>query len=196
MSEAAIVPFGWERTAVAVERVKDRLRRAALTLAEAGVPYAVIGGNAVAEWVGRADYAAVRNTQDVDILLRRSEFATAKAAMELAGFVHTNVLGVEMFMDGPNANPRDAVHLTFAKEKVRSEDILPAPDLAESEPGAQFHVVSLPALVRMKLDSNRLKDRVHILDLIGVGLVDASWLPGLPPTLAERLQQLLDNPDG
>ncbi len=196
MSEAAIVPFGWERTARAVERVKDRLRRAAAAMTQAGVPYAVIGGNAVAEWVGRVDDAAVRNTQDVDILLRRSDFAAAKAAMESAGFVHTNVLGVDMFLDGSNARPRDAVHLIFAEEKVRPEDVLPAPELTESEPGAQFQVVSLSALVRMKLDSNRLKDRVHVLDLIGVGLVDASWLPGLPPTLAERLQQLLDNPNG
>ena len=84
----------------------------------------------------------------------------------------------------------------LAKEKVRAEDVLPAPDPAESEPGAQFQVVSLPALLLMKLDSNRLKDRVQVLDLIGVGLVDASWLPRLPPALAERLQQLLDNPNG
>lgn len=196
MSEAAIVPFGWERTARAVEKVKDRLRRAAVTLSRAGIPYAVIGGNAVAEWVGRVDDAAVRNTQDVDILVRRTDFEAAKAAMELAGFVHTYVMGVDMFLDGASARPRDAVHLIFAKEKVRAEDVLAAPDLTESEPAAEFQVVSLPALVRMKLDSNRLKDRVHILDLIGVGLVDASWLPGLPTMLAERLQQLLDNPNG
>ena len=64
---------GWERVALAVEQVRERLRRAVAALEGAKVPYAVIGGNAVAEWVGRVDQAAVRNTQDVDILLRRAE---------------------------------------------------------------------------------------------------------------------------
>ena len=51
----------------AVEKVRQRLLRAASALEQAGVPYAVVGGNAVAAWVSRVDEAAVRNTQDVDI---------------------------------------------------------------------------------------------------------------------------------
>jgi hypothetical protein len=72
----------------------------------------------------------------------------------------------------------------------------PAPDLTESEQAADFQVISLAALVRMKLESNRLKDRVHLLDLIGVGQLDHSWPARMPPELAPRLQQLLDNPNG
>src|SRR5438067_424270 len=34
-----------------------------------------------------------------------------------------------------------------------------------------------------------------IQDMIGVGLIDPSWLTKLPPALAERLQQILDTPD-
>jgi hypothetical protein len=48
----------------------------------------------------------------------------------------------------------------------------------------------------MKLMSNRRKDQVHLQDLIGVGLVDSSWLPKLPPELGVRLKQILDTPDG
>ena len=48
--------------------------------------YAVVGGNAVAEWVGRVDKAAVRFTQDVDILLRREDLPLAVTALEQAGF--------------------------------------------------------------------------------------------------------------
>ena len=70
------------------------------------------------------------------------------------------------------------------------------PPIRQSQSRAQFQVVSLPALLLMKLYLNRLKDRVQVLDLIGVGLVDASWLPRLPPALAKRLQQLFDNPNG
>ena len=32
-------------------------------------------------------------------------------------------------------------------------------------------------------------------DLIGVGLVDRSWLATLPPVLAVRLEGILDTPD-
>src|SRR5437867_3980492 len=78
----------WERMIRAVEKVRERLRRAAGALEAAGVPYAVAGGNAVAAWVSRVDEAAVRNTQDVDILLRRADLPAAVDAMTRAGFIH------------------------------------------------------------------------------------------------------------
>lgn len=196
MANLVVAPFGWERTALAVEKVKDRLRRVTQALGQAAVPYAVVGGNAVAEWVGRVDEAAVRNTRDVDILIRRTDFETAKSALAEAGWVYCKTMDVDMFLDGPNGRPREAVHVVYAGEKVQSDYATPAPDVAESEPAAHFQVVSLDALVRMKLTSFRLKDRVHLLDLIGVGLVDATWLARLSQELAGRLQQLLDNPDG
>ncbi|HUY36131.1 MAG TPA: hypothetical protein VMV69_25555, partial [Pirellulales bacterium] len=189
-------PFGWERTALAVEKVKDRLRRATAALGQAGVPYAVVGGNAVAEWVGRADEAAVRYTQDVDILIRRTDFQATKAAMATAGFAHCQTLDVDMFLDGPNGRPRDAVHVLFAGEKVRPNDAIPSPDVAQSERAAQFQVVTLEALVVMKLNAFRDKDRTHLRDMIGVGLLDPTWPARFPPELGARLQELLDNPDG
>jgi hypothetical protein len=66
----------------------------------------------------------------------------------------------------------------------------------ESERGAQFQLLTLEALVRMKLVANRDKDRTHIRDLIGVGLIDATWPEKYPEVLAERLRQILANPDG
>ncbi len=196
MADLAVAPFGWERTALAVEKVRDRLRRATKALAQSGVSYAVVGGNAVAEWVGRVEEAAVRNTRDVDILIRRADLGPAKTALESAGFVHCTILDIEVFLDGPSGRPQDAVHVLFAAEKVRADHPTPTPDVADSEPAAQFQVVSLDALVQMKLNSNRDKDRTHLRDMIGVGLVDATWPARLPPELAARLQQLLDNPDG
>jgi hypothetical protein len=56
--------------------------------------------------------------------------------------------------------------------------------------------VALPALVRMKLTSWRDKDRLHLRDLIDVGLIAAAWPAKLPSPLANRLQELLDNPNG
>jgi hypothetical protein len=181
---------------VAAEKVKERLRRAIKALEAAGVPYAVIGGNAVAEWVGRVDDEAVRNTRDVDLLLRRADFAAARAALEAAGFVHHHLLDVEVFVDGPQGKPSGGVHLVFTGEKVRPEDEHPSPDVDESERAAEFQVMTLDALVRMKLMSWRDKDRTHLRDLIDVGLIDASWPGRLPPPLGDRLQELLDNPSG
>ena len=101
---------------MAAEKVKERLRRATKALDDAGVSYAVVGGNAVAEWVARVDEEAVRNTRDVDILIRRADLEAAKAAMAAAGFVHCQTLDVDMFLDGPDALPSGAVHVIFAGE--------------------------------------------------------------------------------
>src|SRR6476660_3498853 len=96
-----ISPLAWERMVTAVEKVRDRLRRAAQALEQAQIPYAVVGGNAVASWVSEVDEAAVRNTQDVDILLRRADLDRAKTALAEAGFVYRHAAGIDMFLDGP-----------------------------------------------------------------------------------------------
>jgi hypothetical protein len=180
----------------AVEKVRERLMRATSALEAAGIPYAVAGGNAVAAWVSRVDEAAVRNTLDVNILIRREDLESAKKALGTVGFVYRHVKSIDMFLDGPEAKARDAVHILFADENVRSDSILPSPSVDESEADASFRVLALDALVRMKLTSFRDKDRTHIRDLIDVGLVDDSWLDRLPGELSLRLKQLLDNPEG
>jgi len=191
-----ISDFTLDRMVNAVERVRERLARATRALDEAGVAYAVIGGNAVAAWVVQVDEAAVRNTQDVDILLRREDLSRASAALAPAGFIQRHVKGIDMFLDGPGARARDAVHVIFAGEKVKPDDLCPAPGLDESERGSAFQILSLPSLIRMKLTSYRRKDQVHIQDLIEVGLIDQSALEGLMPELGARLQALLDDPEG
>ena len=180
----------------AVERVKDRLRRATAALETAGIPYAVAGGNAVAVWVALVDPAAVRATQDVDILLRRSDLETAAHALESVGFVRRHVAGMDVFLDGPDAKIRDAVHVVPAGQKIRPDYLLPSPDVSESEKPGQFRVVALESLVRMKLTSFRDKDRTHLRDMLDVGLIDASWPVRFPPGLAARLQHLIDTPEG
>lgn len=180
----------------AVEKVRARLDRAVAALEGAGIPYAVAGGNAVAAWVSRIDDAAVRNTQDVDILLRRQDLDRAKVALTAAGFVFRHVKSIDMFLDGPDAKARDAVHVIFAGEKVTIDSAAASPDVTEVDNSGPFQIVDLEPLVRMKLTSHRLKDRVHLLDMIGVGLIDETWPARFPAALAARLQSLLDNPDG
>ena len=144
-----------ERMVQAVENVRDRLRRATAALEAANIPYAVIGGNAVAAWVSSVDPGAARNTVDVDILVNRADFEAVTAAMATAGFHHRQVLGVNMFLDGPQGRPRDAVHVVFAGEKVRQEYSESAPSLiavarheshnllcARAAGGHEAHVIS------------------------------------------------------
>jgi hypothetical protein len=197
MAVATYAEVSWERMSNAVEKVRQRLLRAARALEQAKVPYAVAGGNAVAAWVSRVDEAAVRNTQYVDIILRRADLPAARTALEQAGFVYRHVANMDMFLDGPDAKARDAVHVVFAAEKVRAEYAAPVPDVSESEETETFRLLSLAALVQMKLTSFRDKDRVHLRDLMDVGLVDATWLEQpMPVALLSRLQELLDNPEG
>jgi hypothetical protein len=156
----AIGDVSWERMLRAVEKVRERLRRAVAALEAAGVPYAVADGNAVAAWVSRVDEAAVRNTQDVDIL---SDLPAATEALNKAGFFYRHTKGL---------------------------------DINESEVTEAFRLVTLEALVQMKLTAFRDKDRTHLRDLIDVGLLDSAWVKRLPSELATRLQTLLDTPEG
>ncbi len=184
-----------DRMERAVAKVRERLLRATTALNRAGVPYAVVRGNAVASWVATVDEGAVRNTRDIDLLVRRSDLPAITTALEQAGFVADELLDVVMFRDGAEGKPSEAVHLLFAGEKVRPDHPLPAPEIQTVEDPANFHVIALESLVSMKLMSNRDKDRTHLRDMIGVRLIDASWLTNLPLELAGRLKQILDTPD-
>lgn len=185
-----------DRMVQAVEKVRERLLRTARTLDAARVPYAIIGGNAVAAWVATVDEAAVRNTRDVDILLNRSDLDLATTAMEAAGFTRRQSMGVTMFLDGPEGKFRDAIHVLFAGEKVRDEYVAAAARVEESEWLGQFQAISLEPLVRMKLTSFRDKDRTHLRDMIEIELIDATWCQRFVPELATRLQDLFDHPEG
>jgi hypothetical protein len=189
-------PFSLDRAVRAVELVRERLLRATAALEAAGVPYAVAGGNAVALWVTRIDPGAVRNTSDVDLLVRRSDLETIKEALAAAGFVYRHPAGLDMFLDGPNGRARDGVHLIFAGEMNRPGEALASPDVTESEAGPEFHVLQLRALVGVKLTAYRDKDRTHLRDLIDVGLIDGSWEQYYPAELAGRLRALVETPDG
>ena len=193
---SSLPPVSIDRMVRAVEKVKQRLLRTSKILTDAGIPFAVVGGNAVAAWVSRVDEAAVRNTQDVDILIRREDLDRVKKAMEANGFIYGQSMNVDFFLDGPDAKVRDAVHLLFASEKVKPHDTIETPAIEQVDTEGEFPIVELEMLVRMKLTSFRLKDRVHLLDMIGIELIDSTWPAKFPPALGERLQQLLDNPDG
>jgi hypothetical protein len=186
----------WNRMERAVEKVNERLRKTVKILEDAQVPYAVVGGHAVRAWVAQVDEAALRTTQDVNILIRPSDLPALISAMMAAGFHHRQTTRLDMFVEQPNASARDAVHVLLVGnvEKPGSE---PNPDIEPWVRTNELRAIALETLVRMKLYAYRDKDRVHLRDMISLGLIDQSWLDQrYPEHLRLRLEQLLNDPDG
>ncbi|MEI6635848.1 MAG: hypothetical protein WCO99_04725 [Planctomycetota bacterium] len=184
----------WNRMERAVEKVNERLRKTVGILEAAGVPYAVIGGHAVRAWVAQVDESALRTTKDVDILVRPADLPAMIAAMKAAGFHHRNTSGLDMFVEDPDGSARDAVHVLLVGTVERSGE--PNPDIAPAVRTNDLQIVALETLVRMKLNAFRDKDRVHLRDMISLAMIDATWPARFPEPLQERLQSLLDDPDG
>ena len=103
---------------------------------------------------------------------------------------------MDVFLDGPDAKVRDAVHIPWARERTVPDAIEPTPPLGDTLSTEGFHLIPLEDLVRMKLISFRDKDRMHLRDLASVGLIDGEWPARFPTALGERLQQILDDPEG
>lgn len=199
MPGPSVVTFGFDvldRVEQAVAMVKERLKRAVAALDRAGVPHAVVGGHAVAAWVARIDPAAVRTTVDVDLLIDRADLPRTIAALEAVGFVHSFTFGINIFVDGPQGKAREAVHILFAGEPVKPTDPVPSPDLTQTAALDGYRIMDLDRLITMKLTAFRLKDRVHLLDMIDVGLIDAATAGRLPAQLRPRLEQLFADPNG
>ncbi len=186
----------WARMERAVQRVDERLRKTVGILEASKVPYAVVGGHAVRAWVAQVDEAAVRTTRDVDILIRPADLAAVIEAMTSHGFHYRQTAGLDMFVEEPDASARDAVHLVLSGQMVRPGDHDPNPDVEPCEIANDFRTVRLQTLVRMKLNSFRRKDQIHLLDMISLGLLDESWPERFPRELGLRLQELLDDPEG
>ncbi len=196
MTTVAGMPYSiLERMERAVLKVYERLLRSTSALNRARIPYAVVGGHAVASWVATVDEGAVRNTRDVDLLVRREDLLAITVALEAVGFVRAEVMDVTMFRDGEDGKPSESIHLLFTGEKVKTEYPFPNPAMKTVDDPADYKVLELKELLVMKLLSYRDKDKTHIRDLIGQQLIDYDWLPRLPEPLAGRLKAILDNPE-
>lgn len=176
---------------MAVDRVERRLKLVTAALDNAGVRYAVVGGNAVAAWVGRADPAATRATKDVDLLVRHDDLDRITNIMAGLGFTREDLRSLVLFLDPEEPSRRSGVHLVWADQLVRPSYSCPAPSVDEAvRDPAGFWVLDLPALVRMKLTSNRDIDRAHVADLLQVGLIGDAIRGLLPSDLSARLREI------
>ena len=182
----------WQRHAMAIEDVTQCFLRVTAAFDTARIPYALVGGQAVALWVATEDPDAIRITKDVDILVRRDDLPAVRKAGLSIGMDYFEVMGVGMLLERDNPNPRRGVHFIWAGEKVRPENPLASPSIETIERlDSGRPVVPLIGLVQMKLMANRDQDRVHLRDMIGVDLISREMLPSLLPEFAARLDALL-----
>lgn len=192
----ALGPINLERMVRAVEQVRLKLLRVTSQLNSDNIPYAVVDGNAVMAWVSTVDDEAVRNTKDVNIMLRREDLQHAIESLGKIGFIYRKMIGIDMFLEGPSDRARTAVHVVFANERVKEHETVLNPDVSDAvcAPDEGFYVLSLEKLVQIKLTAFRDKERTHLRDFIELGMIDTSWLSKYPAELSKNLQFLFDNP--
>jgi hypothetical protein len=189
----------WSRLIGAVHNVHERLRRSTRAFAEAAIPYAVVGGHAVAAWVATVDESAIRNTPNVELLVRRDDLHKVAESVHKVGFTQQGIADGFFFADRPAARRREMLRLWMASEPLPGAESHVAPDADEIAATAPFNlprVLALYPLVGMMLATYTIVDRVAVRDLIDVGLIDSTWPARFPKELADRLQELLDTPDG
>ena len=174
----------------ALDQILDVAKLFSDALAGAGIKSRVIGGLAVFLHVNEVDPMAARLTRDVDVAIARADMDRIRAVVEPLGFRFRHVAGVNMFVDAKNPNAASAVHLVFAGEKVRPEylEAVPASDPVPARNG--ILIAPVADLVRMKLTSFRLKDKVHIQDMDSVGLITPEIEVGLSEPLRARLAEV------
>lgn len=181
----------------AVRKVRERLLTCSAALEEHAIPYAVIGGNAVASWVRRFDDAAERTTPNVDFLVNRTDLLRVHDALGQVGFVPADVSNSQLLVERSDPKPRRGVRLILAGEFVRATDAHPAP-LLESltrDPDG-YTVIGFAALLRMKLTAFRIVDHVHLRDMLDVeGMITPAVESQLPLDLRRRLDEIKANPE-
>ena len=169
-----------------VDQLLETVRRLAQALTLAGVDYRIIGGVAVFLHVHERAPGAARSTRDVDIAVNRTALQAITDAVRSFGFAYRHVAGVDMLVDAREPRARSAVHMVFVREKVE-----PVPDFSPPVRTTEGILLAPVAdLVRMKLTSYRLKDRVHIQDLDGVGLITPELEGQLSEALRTRLREV------
>jgi hypothetical protein len=174
-----------------VEQLFEVLRRFHDALTGAGIPYRLVGGLGVFFQVSARNPLAARLTQDVDVAVDRNDLKRIAAVVKDFGFRYRHDAGVDLRVDATRPKTRSAVHFVFVREKVRAQYPEPVPDFSKptvTEEG--ILLAPVPDLVRMKLTSLRLKDKVHLIDMDSVGLITPKIVASLPEALRERLRQV------
>ena len=168
----------------------DELDRIVKILSQAKLPFQLIGGMAVnAHLLASQQRSRTFVTKDIDLLVQRSDLPAIVQAAEAAGYSARKIMGGFMLI-WPGQQPAEAVRLIFVGERSKSTNPLPHPSLNAQTMqvfGVEVPVAALVDLVRMKLNSSRAKDLVHLETLDACGMITPAIEQQLPSVLRERL---------
>lgn len=183
---AGAVNFPFER---GMYSLTEELEKIVGVLNEASVPFELIGGVAVNVHLLPRHRSRTFVTREIDLLVRRSDLDRIVLAAETAGYEARKIVGGYM-LRLPSQAEQEAVHLVFAGERSKSTQPTPHPDL--SPEATEFYGLTVPVaplrdLVRMKLNSFRAKDLVHLEILDDAGLLTDEIEADLPSELRQRL---------
>jgi hypothetical protein len=162
------------------------------TLHAAGVRFEIVGGVAVnAHILSSMHRSRSFVTRDIDILVNRSDLRRITDAAESLGFQAKKMVGGYALIR-PEQHLAEAIHLIFAGEKSKSTQLSPHPALHPEN--KQLFDIAIPVapladLIRMKLNSLRPKDVIHLETLDDVGLITPAIERELSPVLQERLKE-------
>ncbi len=172
------------------DQIFDRIKQLHSLLTAAAIPYRIVGGMAVFIHVFEKDPLRARLTADVDAAIHRDRLPMLIERAKEAGWEYSHLAGVDMLVDSEQPKARSAVHLVFLNEKVRPDYLEPVPSSPPATTQEGILLAPVSDLVRMKLTSYRLKDRVHLQDLDSVGLITPEIERQLPALLLARLAEV------
>jgi hypothetical protein len=174
------------------ERVQNLFALADLVekaFSAAGLDYAVVGGLATYLYVEEREPDAGRLTRDIDIVVRRADLPAIAQAVKPFGLEYRHVAGVDMLLQ-KGQSARRAVHLVFSGEKVREQYPEATPEMSPPRILRGVRLVPAEDLIRMKLSSFRLKDRMHLKDLDDAGVITAEIVESLGEEHRARLEEV------
>lgn len=153
--------------------IHDALHGASEALRKAGIRHALVGGLAVGAW------GYPRWSRDVDFLVGDEAFIVHEG-----GFV-TFAQGVPISFAGVAIDS-----LSIAPDEAFLVEALENPVTVDGIP-----IISVEALVYLKLKSPRDKDRTDVIEIIKAGIDSKAvheWLKQHAPPMAERFAKALD----
>lgn len=173
-----------------LEQLTEVAAKVCRALDAAEIEYRIIGGLAVFFHVYARDPVAARLTRDVDLAVKRADLDRIAQAVLPFGFKLRHAAGVDMLIDSAGGKDRSPVHLVFLGEKVRREYPEAVPQSSPMRNDQGYLLAPVKDLLVMKLTSFRAKDRAHIIDMDGVGLITPEIEAALPEVLRERLERV------
>ena len=125
-------------------------------------------------------------------MIQRSDLEQVKEIAAQHGFRYRHAASLDMLLYGASEKARNAVRLIFSGESVRPNQAPHPPIRPQTKTihGKEVFVIPVADLVRMKLNANRDKDRVHVRSMDAAGLITLEIEKSLAPELEARLRHI------